>query len=493
MSEQILNIDELRSLEKRYSNELPEGELMRRAGTALAEEIARITPEAGHVVFVCGAGNNGGDGFVAARVLKAQGFKVTCALIGVDKPKTKDALAAFNAWEAAGGLTIADPYNAEKADTVVDALLGIGIDKPIRGELQDAAMWFNEREAVHVSVDIPSGLNPITGNWVGGAKGCKADITVAMFSPKAGCFMNDGADAAGRVIVRELDVSVPLTQVGLIEKDDFRHFLEPRAKNSHKGDFGHVLVIGGEKGTVGAAILAARAAVELGAGRVTCELMAEGAPLFDVNYPEILFSEKPIDLTKVNAIVIGCGLGFSDRAITRLKEVIAAEIPLIIDADALRLLAKDQKLQDAVLARKAHTVITPHPAEAADLLHRTTAKVLEDRIASARELSIQTGAITILKGAGTVVALRSSRTWINPSANGVLATAGSGDVLSGMLGAVFAQGFDLVTATLAATWLHSEGVRNRLAGVRASDLAPAASKLLEELRSEYRKSKNPRL
>ena len=175
-------------------------------------------------------------------------------------------------------------------------------------------------------------------------------------------------------------------------------------------------------------------------------------------------------------------MGFSPRALGRLKEAIAADVPLVVDADALRALARDQKLQDALLERRAHTVITPHPGEAAEILHRTVDAVLADRIGAARELAVQTGAITVLKGAGTVVALRSSRTWINPIANGSLATAGSGDVLSGMLGAFFAQGFDLVTATLGAVWLHGAGVQDRTAGVTAGALAPRAAALLDQLR-----------
>lgn len=482
MSQQILNLEELRTLESRYAKQLPDGELMRRAGTVLAEEIAAVTPEGGHIVFVCGPGNNGGDGFTAARLLKSRGFKVTCALIGCEKPKTADALAAFLAWESAGGLTISDPYNADKADTVVDGLLGIGINTPLRGDILDAAMWFNERQAVHISIDIPSGLNPMTGNWVGSIKGCRADITVSMFAPKAGCFMNDGADAAGRITVHELDISVPLTQVGLIEKEDFRHLLEKRPNNSHKGIFGHVAVIGGETGTVGAAYLAARAALKLGAGRVTCELLSANAPVVDPLFPELMFAATPVDLTQTSCNVIGCGMGFSEKAIHRLEAAIAADVPLVIDADALRLLAENQKLQDAVLSRRAHTVITPHPAEAAALLHRSVDKILEDRISAARELAVQTGAISVLKGAGSVVALRSSRTWVNPTGNACLATAGSGDVLAGMIGAVFAQGFDLVTSVLSAVWLHGQSIQGRLAGVTASDIAPLSASLLETLR-----------
>lgn len=486
MSQPILNLDELKTLEERMKNALGEGELMRRAGGALAEEIACVTPPSGHVVFVCGPGNNGGDGFTAARILLARGFRVTCALIGCDKPKAQDARLAFEAWEKAGGTTISDPYNADKADTVVDALLGTGARGPLAGDLLDASLWFNERQATHISVDIPSGLDPMTGLWLGGIKGCRADRTVSFFAPKAGCFMNDGADAAGSVCVKELDVSVPLTQLSLIDTDDFAHLTETRQKNSHKGLFGHAAVLGGDVGTVGAALLAARAALLLGAGRVTCELMAENAPLVDPLFPELMFANSPVDLTKTSCNIVGCGMGFSDKALTRLKEAIDANVPLIVDADALRAVARNQSLQDALLARRAHTVITPHPGEAAELLHRTTEAVLADRVSACRELAVQTGAITVLKGAGTVVALRSSRTWVNPVADASLATAGSGDVLSGMLGALFAQGFDLVTATLGAVWLHSACVQGRTAGITAGALAPRAAALLDQLRTHRR-------
>ena len=210
--------------------------------------------------------------------------------------------------------------------------------------------------------------------------------------------------------------------------------------------------------------------------------MTRDAPVFDPLFPELMFAAQPVDLTKTTCNIVGCGMGFSDRALSRFKDAVAADVPLIVDADALRILARDQALQDALLARKAHTVITPHPGEAAELLHRSTGAVLADRIGAARELSVQTGAITVLKGAGTVISLRSSRTWINPVANGSLATAGSGDALSGILGAFFAQGFDLVTATLGAVWLHSASVQDRTAGVTAGALAPRAAALLDQLR-----------
>ena len=388
---------------------------------------------------------------------------MTCATVTGDAPKTDDAKAMYEAWVKTGGETVADPYSAGKADAVVDALFGTGLKKPLSGDWQDAAMWFNERQALHVSIDIPSGIDMMTGRWVGNARGCMADVTVSMLAPKAGCYMNDGADAAGTVLLDELDVSVPLTNVGT---------------------YGHVVVIGGDKGTVGAALLAARAALKLGAGRVTVELMCENAPLYDVMQPELMFAAKPLDLTKADAVVVGCGMGFSEKALARFKEAIAAPVPLIIDADALRLMAKHQDLQDAVLARKAHTVITPHPGEAADIIHSTIEKVNADRITAARELAVQTGCISILKGIGSVITLRSSRTWINPTGNAMLATAGAGDVLSGMLAAFFAQKFDLVSATIGAVWLHGEAVKGRAAGVTAGEIAPRAAQILEAMRQK---------
>lgn len=482
MAQQILNLDELASLEHRYQSQLPPAELMRRAGLVIAERIGESLQAGGHVVFICGPGNNGGDGFAAARVLLERGYKVTVALIGCGKPKTEDALRMYEAYAAAGGAVIADPYNADKADVVVDALFGTGLKKPLAGEFQDAAMWFNERQALHVSVDIPSGLDSMTGRWVGGVKGCMADVTVSMLAPKAGCFMCEGSDAAGVVEVNELGVSVPLSTVGLIEPDDFRHVLEERSRNSHKGDYGHVAVVGGETGTIGAAILAARAAIVTGAGRVTVEFMSDKAPAFDAIYPELMIADGEIDLSKTSCNVVGCGMGFSEKARKRLRQAIEAPVPLILDADALRILAEDLSLQDALLARRAHTVITPHPGEAAAIIRSTIEKVQADRIGAARELSIQTGAISILKGAGSVVTLRSSRTWINPTGNAMLATAGSGDVLSGMLGAFFAQGYDMVSATLAAVYLHGKSCEQYAAGVTASDIAPAAAELLNSMR-----------
>ena len=219
MSHQILNLDELYSLEKRYNGLLPPGELMRRAGKVVAQGVASMAEPGAHVVFICGPET------MAATALPLPSYSRTRAsesralsLVATDRKPKMQRICLMHGPQP-GGVTIAYPYNADKASVVVDALFGTGMTKPLAGDFQDAAMWFNERQALHISIDIPSGLDPMTGNWVGGVKGCMADITICMLAPKAGCFMNVGADASGHVLIDELEVSVPLSTVGLISND----------------------------------------------------------------------------------------------------------------------------------------------------------------------------------------------------------------------------------------------------------------------------------
>ena len=335
MSTTLLSLEELGELETRLSHVLPEGTLMDRAGFVAANWIDDQCDAASTIVILCGQGNNGGDGYTAALHLMSRGHKVICVAIGGKKPKTEDALRAYNRWIEKGGEVIDDPYMAPKADVVVDAMLGVGITKAISGDYIDAALWFNERQALHMAIDVPTGIDAEKGNWVGGIKGCVADMTLNLISAKAGCFMNDGKDASGMVTLSELDVSVPLSSLSLIDTDDFKHILELRKYYSHKGTYGHCLVIGGDKGKVGAALLAARSALKLGAGSVTVELMAPNAPLYDPQQPELMITDEPVDFNGIDVIVIGCGMGFSDKAKARLLAAIRSNIPLIIDADAL--------------------------------------------------------------------------------------------------------------------------------------------------------------
>lgn len=489
MSLIILTADELQNLEMRAANQLGAGTLMKRAGAAAAELIMKRLEDAGveqrRVTLLVGPGNNGGDALACACELREKGAVVNVVLPGGSRPTSALALAQLERWTQAGGTTYDDPYMTEKADCVVDGLFGTGLAKPITGDYLDAVLWFNERQALKVSLDIPSGLNPVTGHWTGSYPGCSADVTITFLCVKSGLYMCEGADAAGEIVLNELDVSVPLSPLSVIGTDEFPRVLRPRVKNSHKGDYGSVAVIGGTDGMIGASILAARAALISGAGRVTLECRAEHAPHVDMVYPEIMFATKPVNLEDFDAIVLGCGLGTSAEAKARVIEALNCQKPLILDADALNIIAADIKLQDMVLARRAPTVLTPHPGEAARLLRRDTAGVTADRVAACRELAVQTGAIVVLKGAGTVISMRSSRTWINPTGSPMLATGGSGDVLAGMIGAMFAQGYDMVESVLAAVYFHGLSAEGLEAGFTAGEIAPNAMALVHDARVSY--------
>lgn len=489
MSLTILTADELQNLEMRAANQLGADTLMKRAGAAAAELIMKRLEDAGveqrRVTLLVGPGNNGGDALACACELREKGAVVNVVLPGGRRPTSALALAQLERWTQAGGTTYDDPYMTEKADCVVDGLFGTGLAKPITGDYLDAVLWFNERQALKVSLDIPSGLNPVTGHWTGSYPGCSADVTITFLCVKSGLYMCEGADAAGEIVLNELDVSVPLSPLSVIGTDEFPRVLRPRVKNSHKGDYGSVAVIGGADGMIGASILAARAALISGAGRVTLECRAEHAPHVDMVYPEIMFATKPVNLEDFDAIVLGCGLGTSAEAKARVIEALNCQKPLILDADALNIIAADIKLQDMVLARRAPTVLTPHPGEAAHLLRRDTAGVTADRVAACRELAVQTGAIVVLKGAGTVISMRSSRTWINPTGSPMLATGGSGDVLAGMIGAMFAQGYDMVESVLAAVYFHGLSAEGLEAGFTAGEIAPNAMALVHDARVSY--------
>ena len=466
----------------RAANQLGADTLMKRAGAAAAELIMKRLEDAGveqrRVTLLVGPGNNGGDALACACELREKGAVVNVVLPGGRRPTSALALAQLERWTQAGGTTYDDPYMTEKADCVVDGLFGTGLAKPITGDYLDAVLWFNERQALKVSLDIPSGLNPVTGHWTGSYPGCSADVTITFLCVKSGLYMCEGADAAGEIVLNELDVSVPLSPLSVIGTDEFPRVLRPRVKNSHKGDYGSVAMIG-------ASILAARAALISGAGRVTLECRAEHAPHVDMVYPEIMFATKPVNLEDFDAIVLGCGLGTSAEAKARVIEALNCQKPLILDADALNIIAADIKLQDMVLARRAPTVLTPHPGEAARLLRRGTAGVTADRVAACRELAVQTGAIVVLKGAGTVISMRSSRTWINPTGSPMLATGGSGDVLAGMIGAMFAQGYDMVESVLAAVYFHGLSAEGLEAGFTAGEIAPNAMALVHDARVSY--------
>lgn len=480
MSRTIMNLEESRELEARCAVRMGLDTLMRRAGTFAAKWLDERLP-CPHVTVLAGPGNNGGDAIVCACELKRLGHTVQLVMPG-GEPKTELAREMLADWIALGGTVISDPYMTEKADAVVDGLFGTGLKRPITGDYLDAILWFNERQCFRLALDVPSGLHSETGHWVGTMPGVTADATVTFLSAKSGLYMNEGVDAAGAVVVSELDVSVPLTRLGLIEYSDFDHICQPRPKFSHKGTFGHVAVVGGAEGHIGAALLSARAALRMGAGTVTVELLTPNAMMVDPVAPELMFSSTPLDFSRFTAAVIGPGLGQSAAAKARLEAALASNIPLVLDADALNLIAGDKALLTTLLHRTVATVFTPHEAEGARLLKVTPQIIQSDRVNAVRDIALQTGAITVLKGPGTLIAMRSSRTWLSPYATASLATAGSGDVLSGMIASFLGQRYDTVESVLGAVMLHGYAGKERVAGLTASEIASLAVEPLETYR-----------
>ena len=480
MSRTIMNLEESRELEARCAVRMGLDTLMRRAGTFAAKWLDERLP-CPHVTVLAGPGNNGGDAIVCACELKRLGHTVQLVMPG-GEPKTELAREMLADWIALGGTVISDPYMTEKADAVVDGLFGTGLKRPITGDYLDAILWFNERQCFRLALDVPSGLHSETGHWVGTMPGVTADATVTFLSAKSGLYMNEGVDAAGAVVVSELDVSVPLTRLGLIEYSDFDHICQPRPKFSHKGTFGHVAVVGGAEGHIGAALLSARAALRMGAGTVTVELLTPNAMMVDPVAPELMFSSTPLDFSRFTAAVIGPGLGQSAAGKARLEAALASNIPLVLDADALNLIAGDKALLTTLLHRTVATVLTPHEAEGARLLKVTPQIIQSDRVNAVRDIALQTGAITVLKGPGTLIAMRSSRTWLSPYATASLATAGSGDVLSGMIASFLGQRYDTVESVLGAVMLHGYAGKERVAGLTASEIASLAVEPLETYR-----------
>jgi hydroxyethylthiazole kinase-like uncharacterized protein yjeF len=479
----LFSIETLRKAEIAAATPLAPGALMQRAGAAAARAIARrLGTERRSVAVICGAGNNGGDGYVCAAELSRQGHDVECVALAA--PSTDDARAAAAGWQAGGGSVRNEIGKGRAYDAVVDAIFGIGLSRAPRGAFADAIDWINtQTKSLRVALDVPSGLDADRGTWIGSRPGVSADLTVTFLGAKPGLFTGVGCDAAGEVLVESLGVEAGSTQIVLLEPSDFEPVRVPRVRNSHKGDYGNVSVVGGGAGMVGAPLLAARAALRMGAGRVFVDCIGAPALQFDPLHPELMFRSVKT-LERIDAAVVGCGLGTDANARTALQWALGAPCPVVFDADALNMLARDGSLRALLVERGHPSILTPHPLEAARLLDLTAAEVQNDRVGHARRLAQELRALIVLKGAGTVVAQADACAWINPTGGPALATPGSGDVLAGMIGALLAQQFSPATSTLAAVWLHGSAA-NRFGGdigLVAGEIASYAARCLSDLR-----------
>ena len=452
----LYTVEEVRRIEQAALATAPHGALMRRAGAAAAAAAVRLLPDGGRVLALAGPGNNGGDALEAAALLAYQGWAVTVRFCGNAAALPADAAAALARAQASPAVfQPADP--AAGWDLVIDGLFGIGLARPITGELAALVSAVNRLSCPVLALDVPSGLDADTGAVVGlGGVAVRASHTVTFIAEKPGLHTADGRDCAGAVELATLQVDpalYPPPHSLLGEVWLFAGALRPRRQNSHKGSFGDVGILGGAHGMAGAAVLAARTAAMSGAGRVYAGFIAE-PPAFDAMHPEIMCRRAAeLDLARA-ALVAGPGLGTSAEAHALLADALASPAPLVLDADALNMVAADDQLHQALASRAGATLMTPHPLEAARLLACGAAEIQADRLHAARRLAAACNAMVVLKGSGSVIARPDGLAVVNPTGNPALASAGTGDVLAGLCGALLAQHWTPWQAALGAVWLH---------------------------------------
>lgn len=447
--------EDIHAIETAWAARHPDVALMARAGTAAAELAATLAgPPGAPILVLAGPGNNGGDALVVARALHRASYPVIVVSSADRTQLPPDAGQAWDQWQKMGGRVESDlPANAAYA-LVVDGLFGVGLAREVSGRMAGWIDTVNRLPCPRLALDVPSGLDSDTGRVRGTA--IRATATLTFLGLKPGLLTGDGPDCCGEILLESLGIDAELcpTPTGTaLTRLAPRHLLPARRKNSHKGDYGRVGLIGGAPGMVGAALIAGRAALESGAGSVTIGAL-DARIVVDYGEPRLMFGDAEAVIANASVLAVGPGLGQTPRAHTVVDAALAAPCPLVLDADALNLLANDAQLAGRVATREAATLMTPHPGEAARLLNVSTAEIQQDRIAAACMLAARFAAHVALKGAGTVVAHPDGRYAINTSGGPWLAQAGSGDRLTGMVAALLAQGMTAENAIEAAVWQH---------------------------------------
>ena len=458
----VFSTSQIREVERITINQLNTPSLMEQAGLAaatLAKE-AMLTSTMQRVLIVAGPGNNGGDALVVARYLKHWGYEVTVIFTGNESKLSVDAKQAFEKWIAVEGTIVQCIPTNQQWDIIIDGLFGIGLTstRPLCDDYQALIHSINQMKLPVLSLDVPSGLDADTGNIAGAA--IKAMITVTFIGFKPGLLTHDGCNYSGKIALCNLGLN-PTTLVTphswLLNFSFIESCLPtPRLINSHKGTYGSVGVIGGTAGMVGAAILAGTAALKLGAGRVYIGLIAKDTLSVDVQQPELML--HPIDhlfeLNHINSLIVGPGLGTELAACIYLEKALQLSIPIILDADALNLIARYPELQELICSRQLATILTPHVAEAARLLQIDTATVQANRINATESLVKKFNCAVVLKGAGSICGFPNGDIYFNTTGNPGLSSAGTGDVLSGIIAALIAQNLKPENALLLAVYLH---------------------------------------
>jgi NAD(P)H-hydrate epimerase len=481
----VATAEEMQELDRKAieTYRIPGIVLMENAGRGAAEVISNFFPEIHKkkVAIIAGKGNNGGDGFVIARYLLNQGIYVRVYLLTDPKGLRGDAETNFSIFHRIKGEIVSVPSSKdyikvkrdlEKFDILVDGIFGTGLDAEVRGYYREVIDHLNTLQRPIVAIDIPSGLDADTGKPLGTA--IRASLTITFGLPKIGHLIPPGLDYVGKV--RVIDIGIPKRLVEeekiptyLLEKEEIQRWLSiPRNPDSHKGDYGHLLVLAGSVGKTGAAVMACQAALRMGAGLVTLAIPKSLNAILEMKLTEVMTEPLPetpkqtLSLRAFSAIVrlcenkralvIGPGLGtLKETQSLILKLIRTLDLPIILDADGLTALATQPK---TLPIKNRSLMLTPHPGEMARLNRSQVKEVLEDRVRVSRNFSQSQHVHLVLKGHPTLITTPKGEVYINPTGNPGMASGGTGDVLTGMIGGLVCQGFDILTSLQVAVYLH---------------------------------------
>lgn len=464
--------------------------LMERAALAVREEILNFRQNA-RVLIIAGVGNNGGDGVALARLLAEKNYKVAVCIVGNLEKATESFLVQWNILKHYP-ITILDANELETIaddtyEIIVDALFGVGLSRDISGSFSQVIERMNQLKGYKIAVDIPSGICADTGR----VKGCAfcADETITFAFCKLGLVLYPGAEYAGNIKVKDIGIS----EKAFLEnppgfftyQDNGESLLPKRRKDGNKGTFGKVLIIGGFDNMAGAAILCSKAVLETGAGMVRVVQPLQNRDVLLSAVPEILYS-TPEELAEAlewsDVVVMGPGLGKSRIAYEMLVFILEkVRKTCVFDADALNLISNNQELKDKVAAYEGVKIFTPHPGELSRLMKLSVSDIKADYINVAKKLAGEYHGIAVCKDARTLVAMQGERLYVNISGNNGMATAGSGDVLSGMIGGLCAQGTDAFEASCLGVWLH--GLAGDVAADKYTEYGVTASRIIENIRN----------
>lgn len=487
---ELYTAEQTRELERIVTEQhnISSAKLMSRAGRAALDCIKCHWPQAERILVVCGTGNNGGDGFELARQAIAEEYRVSIFQVGDETEMSEETLAAREAIIASGVEIHRFEEKLPTTDVIVDALLGIGLNREVSGDYALAVNAINEhtKRIPVLALDIPSGLHANTGRALGTA--VHATITLSFLGLNKGLFTGEGPNYCGQVCFDSLKVPsaiykvfTPIARRVSLENDAAG--LAPRERTGHKGLYGHLFIIGGDHGMPGAARVAAEAGARVGAGLTSIATRSAHGPILNLARPELMCygvesaSELEELLRPANALSVGPGLGQSEWAIALLHKAIETNLPMVVDADALNLLSKNPQ-------HHHNWVLTPHPGEAARLLGCSSEDIQADRFAAVYELQRRYGGVVVLKGSGTLISNGEAPTRLSTWGNPGMGSGGMGDVLAGVIGGLLAQHFPIMDAACVGVTLHG------MAADKAAELDGERGTLAMDLMPHLRRLAN---